>query len=173
MLEGQGEEAGESWAHPAAVTDIPPGADGGGDRELVGDIRARNLVGDEQRSTEAPSPEHGGLDVHENNIYGPARMLLRAAHARLLRRTRDYCRAYLALEKGGDIESKDMIKKMKIFKANRNILDMEPGFIDKQLQSLPTSWTYLVGLPFFFPLCGLVAFPGLDVSSFCWSTRWT
>jgi len=52
---------------------------------------------------------------------------------RFARRTRDYCRAYLALEKGGDIESKDMIEKMKkICKAHRNILDMEPGFIDKQ-----------------------------------------
>ena len=52
---------------------------------------------------------------------------------RFARRTRDYCRAYLALEKGGDIESKDMIEKMKkICKAHRIILDMEPGFIDKQ-----------------------------------------
>ena len=47
--------------------------------------------------------------------------------------TRDYCRAYLALEKDGNIESKDMIEKMKkICKARRNILDMEPGFVDKQ-----------------------------------------
>ena len=52
---------------------------------------------------------------------------------RFARRTRDYCRAYPALEKGGDIESKDMIEKMKkICKAHRNILGMEPGFIDKQ-----------------------------------------
>ena len=33
---------------------------------------------------------------------------------RFARRTRDYCRAYLALEKGGDIESKDMIEKIRI-----------------------------------------------------------
>eukprot|EP00904_Undaria_pinnatifida_P013854 jgi/Undpi1/959/HiC_scaffold_10.g04423.m1 len=49
------------------------------------------------------------------------------------RRTRDFCRAYLALEKGGDIESKDMIEKIKTkCKAHRNILDMEHGFIDKR-----------------------------------------
>ena len=36
-------------------------------------------------------------------------------------------------EKGGDIESKEVIEKMKkLCKAHRNILDMEPGFIDKQ-----------------------------------------
>ena len=52
---------------------------------------------------------------------------------RFVRRTRDHCRAYLALGKGGDIESKGMIEKMKkICKARRNILDMEPGFVDKQ-----------------------------------------
>ena len=57
---------------------------------------------------------------------------------RFARRTRDYCRAYLALEKGGDIESK---------KVRRNILDMEPGFIDKQLYPWPTSWPF-VDCPF-------------------------
>ena len=52
---------------------------------------------------------------------------------RFARRTRDYCRAYLVLEKGGDIESKDTIEKIKkACKAHRNILGMEPGFIDKQ-----------------------------------------
>ena len=40
---------------------------------------------------------------------------------------------YLAPEKCGDIESKDMIEKLKkICKEHRNILDVEPGFIDKQ-----------------------------------------
>eukprot|EP00904_Undaria_pinnatifida_P002323 jgi/Undpi1/12091/HiC_scaffold_4.g01789.m1 len=39
----------------------------------------------------------------------------------------------LRLKKGGDIESKDMIEKIKKkCKAHRNILDMEPGYIDKQ-----------------------------------------
>ena len=48
------------------------------------------------------------------------------------RRTRDYCRAYLKLENDADgIESKDSIEKMrKTCKAHRNIIDMEPGFID-------------------------------------------
>ena len=53
---------------------------------------------------------------------------------RFARRTRDYCRAYLELEKSpGGAESKDSIEKMrKACKAHRNIIDMEPGFIDTQ-----------------------------------------
>lgn len=50
---------------------------------------------------------------------------------RCARRTRDYCRARLALEEGGEIESKSMIKKMnKNCKTHRNISEMEPSFID-------------------------------------------
>ena len=53
---------------------------------------------------------------------------------RFARRTRDYCRAYLKLENdAAGAESKDRIEKMrKTCKAHRNIIDMEPGFIDKQ-----------------------------------------
>ncbi|CAM9625207.1 unnamed protein product [Pylaiella littoralis] len=52
---------------------------------------------------------------------------------RFAQRSRDYCRAYVAHENGGAIESKDKIEQMrKIAKAHRNIIDMEPGFIDKQ-----------------------------------------
>ena len=53
---------------------------------------------------------------------------------RLARRTRDYCRAYLELEKSPvGAESKDSTEKMrKACKAHRNIIDMEPGFIDTQ-----------------------------------------
>ena len=47
-------------------------------------------------------------------------------------RTRDYCRAFLRLEKDAvSNESRDSIEKMrKTCKAHRNIIDMEPGFID-------------------------------------------
>ena len=53
---------------------------------------------------------------------------------RFARRTRDYCRAYFKLEKDAvGAESKDRIEQMrKSCKAHRNIIDMEPGFIDKQ-----------------------------------------
>lgn len=52
---------------------------------------------------------------------------------RFARRTCDIFRSYLALEKGGPIESKEPIEGMrKVSKAHRNIIDMEPGFIDKQ-----------------------------------------
>ena len=53
---------------------------------------------------------------------------------RFARRTRDYCRAYLKLEKDAKgADSKDTIEKMrKTCKAHRNIIDMEPGFIDTQ-----------------------------------------
>lgn len=51
---------------------------------------------------------------------------------RFARRRRDYCRVYQALEKGGDIESKDMIEMKKVRKAHSNMLDMEPGWIEKQ-----------------------------------------
>ena len=53
---------------------------------------------------------------------------------RFAQRTRDYCRACLKLEKDADgIESKDSIeKKRKTCNSHRNIIDMEPGFVDTQ-----------------------------------------
>lgn len=57
---------------------------------------------------------------------------------RFARRSRDYARAYRALEKEvarGDsvIDGKAVIEKMrKLCKAHRNIVDMEPGFLDGQ-----------------------------------------
>ena len=92
---------------------------------------------------------------------------------RFTQRARDYCQAYLAFEKGGDIESKDMIEKMKEnCKAHRNILGMEPGFIDNQLYPWPTSWPF-VDCPFCVSSLSLfIVSSGIFVSSFCWYTSW-
>ena len=91
---------------------------------------SRNFGGRSRRDLEASAPNHGRIDVYGNDPDGPARVPRRFAQ-----RTRDYGRAYLALETGGDIESKDMIGKMnKTCKAHRNIFDMEPGSFDKQQQ---------------------------------------
>lgn len=52
---------------------------------------------------------------------------------RFARRTRDYCRAYYALENDGPIESKEKVETMRqIYRGHRNIIDMEPRFIDLQ-----------------------------------------
>ncbi|CAN0302378.1 unnamed protein product [Ascophyllum nodosum] len=53
---------------------------------------------------------------------------------RFARRTREYCRAYSNLLLDGVIvKSKELIEKMRAKqKAHRNILDMEPGFLNKQ-----------------------------------------
>ena len=52
------------------------------------------------------------------------------AGAPLARRCRDYCRAYF---EHAAIESKQKIEQMrKVAKAHRNIIDVEPGLIDKQ-----------------------------------------
>ena len=66
--------------------------------------------------------------LHHNMVASmcPRTILTLRRVRRFARRTRDYCRAYHALEKGGEIESKSMIEKMKKdCKAHRNILDME------------------------------------------------
>ena len=53
---------------------------------------------------------------------------------RFARRTREYCRAYRNLLLDGVVvKSKELIEKMRAKqKAHRNILDMEPGFLNKQ-----------------------------------------
>lgn len=54
---------------------------------------------------------------------------------RFARRTRDYCQAYREIRLGSLVvkKSKEMIEKMREKqKAHRNILDMEPAFIDRQ-----------------------------------------
>lgn len=76
-------------------------------------------------------PKH----LHDNIVKSMCRerILTLGRLRRFARRSRDYCRAYVAHENGGAIESKDKIEQMrKIAKAHRNIIDMEPGFIDKQ-----------------------------------------
>ena len=56
---------------------------------------------------------------------------------RFARHARDFkcCRGYLKLAKDGEeADSKGKIERMrKTSKAHRNIIDMEPGFLDKQL----------------------------------------
>ena len=75
-------------------------------------------------------------NLHQNILASMCRqeILTLSRIRRFARRTRDYCRAYLKLEKdAAGIESKDSIEKMrKTCKAHRNIIDMEPGFIDTQ-----------------------------------------
>ena len=98
---------GEPWAHPAALAEVPPGAGRGGDLVLLGDVQAEISAGD-QRSPEAPYNRNMVASMCTDTILTVQRV------RRFARRTRDYCRAYLALEKGGDIESKDMIEKIRI-----------------------------------------------------------
>ena len=73
-------------------------------------------------------------NLHRNILASMCRetILTLSRIRRFARRTRDYCRAYLRLEKDADgTESRDSIEKMrKTCKAHRNIIDMEPGFID-------------------------------------------
>ena len=73
-------------------------------------------------------PKH----LHENIVTSMCRetILTLGRVRRFARRCRDYCRAYF---EHGAIESKQKIEQMrKVAKAHRNIIDMEPGFIDKQ-----------------------------------------
>ena len=73
-------------------------------------------------------PKH----LHENIVASMCRetILTLGRVRRFARRRRDYCRAYF---EHGAIESKQKIEQMrKVAKAHRNIIDMEPGFIDKQ-----------------------------------------
>lgn len=75
-------------------------------------------------------------NLHSNMVKSMCRktILTLPRVRRFARRTRDFCRSYLALEKGGPIESNDQIEKMRrVSKAHRNIIDMEPGLMDKQL----------------------------------------
>ena len=53
---------------------------------------------------------------------------------RFARRTQEYCQAYRNLLLDGVVvKSKELIEKMRAKqKAYRNILDMEPGFLNKQ-----------------------------------------
>ena len=62
-------------------------------------------------------------------ILTPSRVLSFA------RRTRDYYRGFFKLVKDGEeADSKERAEKMrKTCKAHRNIIGMEPGFLDKQL----------------------------------------
>ena len=85
-----------------------------------------------RRELDDEIPKH----LHQNIVSSMCRetiLTLRRVR-RFARRTRDFCRAYLKLEMAGVApDSKDCIEKMrKTFKAHRNIIDMEPSFIDRQ-----------------------------------------
>lgn len=76
-------------------------------------------------------PKH----LHDNIVASMCResILTLGRVRRFARRCRDYCRGYFAHENDGPIESKENIEKMrKVAKAHRNIIDMEPGFLDQQ-----------------------------------------
>ena len=85
-----------------------------------------------RREINDENPKH----LHDNIVKSMCRgtILTLSRVRRFARRTRDYCRAYLRLEKvENGTESKDSIEKMrKTCKAHRNIIDMEPGFLDTQ-----------------------------------------
>ena len=78
--------------------------------------------------------------LRENMVASmcPKTILTLGRVRRFARRTRDLGRGYIALAKieaegGPPIDSKDMIEHMrKKHKADRNILDLEPGLIDRQ-----------------------------------------
>ena len=75
-------------------------------------------------------------NLHRNILASVCRetILTLSRIRRFARRTRDYCRAYLRLEKdAGGPESRDSIEKVrKTCKAHHNIIDMEPSVIDTQ-----------------------------------------
>lgn len=75
-------------------------------------------------------------NLHENVVASmrPRTISTVQRVRRLARRDRDYCRAYPGLEEGEDIQSK-IIETMKEWEARRNILDMQPGFVEEQLQN--------------------------------------
>ena len=85
-----------------------------------------------RRELDDEIPKH----LHQNIVSSMCRetiLTLRRVR-RFARRTRDFCRAYLKLEMAGVApDSKDCIEKMrKTCNAHRNIIDMEPSFIDRQ-----------------------------------------
>ena len=76
-------------------------------------------------------------NLHRNILASMCRettILTLSRIRRFARCTRDYCRAYLRLEKDVDgTESRGSIEKMReTCKPHRNIIDMEPGFVDTQ-----------------------------------------
>lgn len=89
-----------------------------------------------RRETNDGVPKH----LHANIVKSMCRekILTVGRVRRFARRTRDFCRAYreiATIEGAGGVvpEGKEGIENMrKKHKAHRNILDMEPGFIDRQ-----------------------------------------
>ena len=73
-------------------------------------------------------PKH----LHRNIVtfMYPETILTLSRVRRFARHTRDYCRGYFKLAKGGEeSDSKEKIERMrKTCKAHRNIIDMEPVF---------------------------------------------
>ena len=74
-------------------------------------------------------------NLHDNIVKSicPRNILTTERVRRFARRAREYCRSYRVLDEMGNIDGKEIIEKMrKKQKAHRNIIDMEPGFLNTQ-----------------------------------------
>ena len=71
--------------------------------------------------------KRGAVKMGERKILTTERV------RRFARRGRDCCRRYRVLDKVGSIDGQEIIEKMrKKQKAHRNIIDMEPRFLNTQ-----------------------------------------
>lgn len=119
--------SGETWAHSVLSPKFHPEVAGVGIEYSWGmsKLKFRRELNDE-------IPKN----LHKNMMASMDRgtILTLPRIRRFARQTRDLCRAYLQLEKDAVApDSKDSIEKMrKTCKAHRNIIDMEPGFVDTQ-----------------------------------------
>ena len=74
-------------------------------------------------------------NLHDNIAKSicPRKILTTEPVCRFARRAREYCRFYRVLDEMGNIDGKDIIEKMwRKQKAHRNIIDMEPDFLNTQ-----------------------------------------
>ena len=106
---------------------MPPRGSGGGDRVLLGFSKQKFR---RVHNDEVPKNLHANIEATmcTKNYLTIGRV------RRFARRAREYCRAYRKLLLDGVVvKSKELIEKMRAKqKAHRNILDMEPGFLNKQ-----------------------------------------
>ena len=90
---------GETGAHSGAIAQVSPRGGRRGNRVLLGHVETQISAGDQRRGSE---------NLHRNMLASMCRkpILTLSRIRRFARRTRDYCRAYLRLEKDADcIES--------------------------------------------------------------------
>ena len=74
-------------------------------------------------------------NLHDNIVKSicPWNILTTERVRRFARRAREYRRSCCVLHEMGNIDGKEIIQKMrKKQKAHRNIVDMEPGFLNTQ-----------------------------------------